>query len=118
VASVNKTYFAGEYDWVGQKGGDSLAAFFEKIEQSPVAGGDMFWSLFGHRVPDCNVRVLSSFFFFLSFPFSLDSVLSALASATAHMLTLTRLSWAIAMVSRCSMATRRIRKISTAGYNS
>lgn len=60
VASVNKTYFAGEYDWVGQTSsgaskGDSLASWFQALEQSPVAIGSAFWSLFGHNVPDCTV---------------------------------------------------------------
>lgn len=61
VASVNKSYFAGEYDWVGSADdgttprGDSLADWFGVIEQSPVAVGDAFWSLFGHNVPDCTV---------------------------------------------------------------
>ncbi|KAL1860435.1 hypothetical protein Daus18300_009209 [Diaporthe australafricana] len=63
VASVNKSYFAGEYDWVGSTdggvtpNGDSLADWFKVIEQSPVAVGDAFWSLFGHNVPDCSVFV-------------------------------------------------------------
>jgi mannan endo-1,4-beta-mannosidase len=60
VASVNKTYFAGEYDWVGQtssgaSNGDSLSEWFSIIEQTQGAVGDAFWSLFGHNVPDCNV---------------------------------------------------------------
>ncbi|KAJ0121610.1 endo-1-4-beta-mannosidase C [Diaporthe amygdali] len=63
VASVNKSYFAGEYDWVGSTdggatpNGDSLADWFKVIEQSSVAAGDAFWSLFGHNVPDCSVFV-------------------------------------------------------------
>ena len=58
---MNKSYFAGEYDWVGSADdgatprGDSLADWFKVIEQSPVAVGDAFWSLFGHNVPDCTV---------------------------------------------------------------
>lgn len=65
VASVNKSYFAGEYDWVGSADdgvtprGDSLPNWFNVIEQSPVAVGDAFWSLFGHNVPDCTVSSLS-----------------------------------------------------------
>lgn len=63
VASVNKSYFAGEYDWVGSADGgitprgDALADWFKVIDQSPVAVGDAFWSLFGHNVPDCTVFV-------------------------------------------------------------
>jgi mannan endo-1,4-beta-mannosidase len=62
VASANKSYFAGEYDWIGSADGgitprgDSLDDWFKVIEQSPVAVGDTFWSLFGHNVPDCTVR--------------------------------------------------------------
>lgn len=58
---MNKSYFAGEYDWVGSADdgatprGDSLGDWFKVIEQSPVAVGDAFWSLFGHNVPDCSV---------------------------------------------------------------
>ncbi|KAB5530533.1 glycoside hydrolase superfamily [Coniochaeta sp. 2T2.1] len=61
VASVNKTYFAGEYDWLGQTSsgapnGDSLSTWYRTIEQTPGAIGSAFWSLFGHNVPDCTVR--------------------------------------------------------------
>lgn len=72
VATVNKTFFSGEYTWNSQSrsSDDSLASFFQAIEQSPVAGGDMFWSLFGHNVPDCNVndpRLHQPFLFFFLF---------------------------------------------------
>ncbi|OIW35427.1 glycoside hydrolase, partial [Coniochaeta ligniaria NRRL 30616] len=54
VASVNKTYFAGEYDWVGQSSStaandDSLASWYRTIEQTSGAIGSAFWSLFGHN---------------------------------------------------------------------
>ncbi|PSR99440.1 glycoside hydrolase superfamily [Coniella lustricola] len=61
VASADKAYFAGEFDWVGStdggttSDGDSLAEWFSIIEKSPVTAGDAFWSLFGHDVPNCNV---------------------------------------------------------------
>ncbi|KAF8839442.1 glycoside hydrolase [Paxillus ammoniavirescens] len=58
VKSVNKVYIAGEYDWTGN---NPLAAplpkFFGTIEANPVVGGDMFWSLFMHDVPDCDIYV-------------------------------------------------------------
>lgn len=59
AASVNKTFLSGEYTWNSQSRGDddSLEAFFRNIEQSPAAGGDMFWSLFGHNVPNCTAFV-------------------------------------------------------------
>lgn len=63
VASTNKSYFAGEFDWIGSSdggatpNGDSLVEWFSVIEQSPVAAGDAFWSLFGHDVPNCNVSL-------------------------------------------------------------
>lgn len=66
VASVNKSYFAGEFDWVGSTdegvtaNGDSLVDWFDTIEKSPVAAGDAFWSLFGHDAPNCNVSNNSS----------------------------------------------------------
>lgn len=62
---MNKSYFAGEYDWVGSADdgvtprGDSLADWFKVIEQNPVAVGDAFWSLFGHNVPDCTASIPS-----------------------------------------------------------
>lgn len=66
VASANRSYFAGEFDWVGSSDGgvtpdgDDLTDWFSLIEESPVAGGDAFWSLFGHNVPDCNVSTFCS----------------------------------------------------------
>ncbi|KAK5624364.1 hypothetical protein RRF57_000080 [Xylaria bambusicola] len=54
VASVNKVYFAGEFDWAGASGGDSLESFFEVLENNPTVGGDAFWSLFGRNGLDCN----------------------------------------------------------------
>lgn len=59
VASVDKVYFAGEFDWVGASGGDSLESFFEILENSPTVGGDAFWSLFGRNGLDCNVSDVS-----------------------------------------------------------
>jgi mannan endo-1,4-beta-mannosidase len=65
VRSANKVYLAGEYDWTGLNGGttrqgDSPAGFYKAIEahqesKDPVIAGDLFWSLFMHNVPDCNV---------------------------------------------------------------
>jgi len=57
VATANKSFFSGEYTWNSQSSSNdnSLESFFQTLEQSPTAGGDMFWSLFGHNVPDCNV---------------------------------------------------------------
>ena len=56
VGSANKTYFAGEYAWNRPGSGDSgLTAWFKEIERSPVIIGDIFWSLFGHDVPNCDV---------------------------------------------------------------
>ncbi|OAA68738.1 Glycoside hydrolase, subgroup, catalytic core [Niveomyces insectorum RCEF 264] len=63
VAAANKSYLAGEYSWTGGSAASTastdgaLAPFFRALEASPAAGGDMFWSLFGHNVPDCNVYV-------------------------------------------------------------
>ncbi|KAI2638107.1 glycoside hydrolase superfamily [Xylaria nigripes] len=57
VAGAGKVYFAGEYDWVGQSGGDSLESFYEILENSPAVGGDAFWSLFGRNEPDCDTWV-------------------------------------------------------------
>lgn len=63
VAEAKRTYFAGEYGWTGQNGGDSLPAFFAAIEaaaakkNNPVIMGDAFWSLFMHNVPNCHQYV-------------------------------------------------------------
>ncbi|KAI1203036.1 glycoside hydrolase superfamily [Nemania serpens] len=57
VKSVGKIYFAGEYDWVGASGGDSLESFFQILENDPTVGGDTFWSLFGRNAPDCTTFV-------------------------------------------------------------
>ncbi|KAI9880662.1 MAG: hypothetical protein M1830_001666 [Pleopsidium flavum] len=63
VETVNKVYLVGEYDWTGNNAqGDSLQSFFGIIEgrqsmSNPVVAGDLFWSLFMHNVPDCNVYV-------------------------------------------------------------
>jgi len=62
IASVEKAhrvYIAGEIDWTGKNGGDSLQSFYDVIEARqnltyPVASGSMFWSLFGRDVPDCS----------------------------------------------------------------
>ncbi|KAI0009761.1 glycoside hydrolase family 5 protein [Xylariaceae sp. FL0662B] len=57
VEAASKAFFAGEYDWKGQSGGDALESFFSVIEESPAACGDTFWSLFGHAAPDCDTFV-------------------------------------------------------------
>lgn len=67
VASANRSYFAGEFDWVDSSdggntpNGDSLTEWFSIIERNSVAAGDAFWSLFGHDVPDCNVSAFLKF---------------------------------------------------------
>ncbi|KAI1083203.1 glycoside hydrolase family 5 protein [Whalleya microplaca] len=60
VEAAGKAFFAGEYDWIGQSGGDALESFFSIIEESPAACGDSFWSLFGHAAPDCDTFVAHS----------------------------------------------------------
>lgn len=67
VKMSGRPYFAGEYDWIGQKGGDDMAEWFRVLEQSDVVIGTAFWSLFG-RDDNCNVR-LSVFSLSLSLAF-------------------------------------------------
>lgn len=58
VQGANRAYFAGEYNWTGPDatgGPANLVSFFDILEDSPVAAGDAFWSLFGRNLPDCNV---------------------------------------------------------------
>ncbi|KAI1499157.1 glycoside hydrolase superfamily [Biscogniauxia marginata] len=57
VGGAGKAYYAGEYGWTGQSGGDLLESFFATIEESAVVCGDSFWSLFGHNAPDCSTFV-------------------------------------------------------------
>jgi len=62
VEGADRVYTAGEYDWAGLSGGDSLPAFLAVIEArqtlpKPTVSGDQFWSLFMHNVPDCRVYV-------------------------------------------------------------
>lgn len=61
VATSDKVYFAGEYDWTGLNGGstsngDDLKSWYKIIEESDIAIGDTFWSLFG-RTEDCSSYV-------------------------------------------------------------
>ena len=63
VQSVNKVYLVGEYDWTGNNPqASSLQSFYSIIESrqntsQPVVAGDLFWSLFMHDVPNCNIYV-------------------------------------------------------------
>jgi mannan endo-1,4-beta-mannosidase len=68
VQSANRVYLAGEIDWTGLNGGtslqgSSLADFYDAILSrqnmtEPVVAGSLFWSLFEHNVPDCEVRCI------------------------------------------------------------
>jgi mannan endo-1,4-beta-mannosidase len=60
VEKANRVYFAGELDWTGANGGDTLQSFYDIIAArqqlpNPVVSGSMFWDLFGRDVPDCSV---------------------------------------------------------------
>ena len=63
VGSANKVYIAGEYDWTGNiASAPSLESWYSVIEErqktsNPVIAGDLFWSLFMHDVPNCNIFV-------------------------------------------------------------
>ncbi|MCJ1311097.1 hypothetical protein MMC25_004767 [Agyrium rufum] len=63
VATVNKPYLVGEYDWTANNpSASSLQSFYGLIEsrqtmKNPVVIGDLFWSLFMHDVPNCNIFV-------------------------------------------------------------
>lgn len=64
VEGANRVYIAGEIDWTGKNGGDSLQSFYDVIlarqnTSNPVVAGSLFWSLFGRDVPDCSVSVNS-----------------------------------------------------------
>jgi len=59
VATADRVYLAGEYDWTGNDPSPSLSSFYQVIEAQqnktkPVIAGDLFWSLFMHDVPDCT----------------------------------------------------------------
>ncbi|KAA1472200.1 glycoside hydrolase [Dentipellis sp. KUC8613] len=53
VNKAGRNYLAGEYDWTGLNGGDSLESFLSAITKSAGAG-DAFWSLFGHDDNCCQ----------------------------------------------------------------
>ncbi|KAF4627128.1 hypothetical protein G7Y89_g11026 [Cudoniella acicularis] len=55
VQSANRVYLAGEIDW-RDLSGDSLRSFYDTIKKrkGDVVAGSIFWSLFGHEVPDCS----------------------------------------------------------------
>ncbi|KZS94212.1 glycoside hydrolase [Sistotremastrum niveocremeum HHB9708] len=53
VNAVNRNYLAGEFDWVGQSGGDDVADFLDVIKETKGAG-DFFWSIFGHDDQCCQ----------------------------------------------------------------
>jgi len=62
VGAANKVYLAGEIDWTGLNGGDTIQSFDAIIQgrqklENPVVAGDLFWSLFMHDVPNCNIFV-------------------------------------------------------------
>jgi mannan endo-1,4-beta-mannosidase len=64
VESANRVYLAGELAWTPGGSGDSLASFYDIIlerqnSRAPVVAGSLFWSLFGHDVPDCSVSSTS-----------------------------------------------------------
>jgi len=54
VTKAGRNYFAGEYDWTGENGGDSLDKFLAAIQNSGVGDGVAFWSLFGHDDACCQ----------------------------------------------------------------
>lgn len=62
VGSAEKVFIAGEYDWTGNDPTPSLQSFYDIIDarqnmSNPVIAGDLFWSLFMHDVPNCNIFV-------------------------------------------------------------
>lgn len=63
VGSAEKVYIAGEYDWTGlNPSAPSLQSWYDIIEarqntSNPAIAGDLFWSLFMHDVPNCNIFV-------------------------------------------------------------
>jgi len=62
VEAADKVYLAGEIDWTGLNGGDTLQSFGAIIKDrqklaKPVVAGELFWSLFMHDVPNCNIFV-------------------------------------------------------------
>jgi len=78
VEAANKIYLAGEIDWTGLNGGDTAESFYGIIEarqklEKPVVAGDLFWSLFMHDVPDCQIFVNHSDGFALQYNNPLNS---------------------------------------------
>ena len=80
VGSADKVYIAGEYDWTGNiASAPSLQSFYDVIEErqnmtDSVIAGDLFWSLFMHDVPNCNIFVNHSDGFALQYGNPLNTV--------------------------------------------
>ncbi|TFY71901.1 hypothetical protein EVG20_g1114 [Dentipellis fragilis] len=53
VNKAGRNYLAGEYDWTGLNGGDTIESFLSVVTKSAGAG-DTFWSLFGHDDGCCQ----------------------------------------------------------------
>ncbi|KAH7101975.1 glycoside hydrolase superfamily [Auriculariales sp. MPI-PUGE-AT-0066] len=53
VQAADRVYYAGEFDWTGEHGGDELDAFLKAVEAQPGAG-TAIWSLFGHSDDCCT----------------------------------------------------------------
>ncbi|RDL42136.1 Glycoside hydrolase family 5 protein [Venustampulla echinocandica] len=56
IEKANRVYLVGEIGWKDEGKGDSLASFYNIIQkrEGVVAAGSVFWSLFGHDVPNCE----------------------------------------------------------------
>ena len=81
VKSAGKVYYAGEFDWTGRTGGDSLSTFLSALENSSAAG-DSYWSLFGHN--DGYGFVQHNDGFALHYPGDSSAMRARAASLRAH----------------------------------
>ena len=97
AASGGKPYIVGEYAWNDYNygnppSGPPLAQFLAAIEarqnlSHPVVTGDLFWSLFMHDVPNCNIYVNHSDGFALQYgnPLNTPTNNSDIATIRQHL---------------------------------
>jgi len=51
--AAQRSFLAGEFDWVGASGGDDIPTFLQDIVNTKTAGS-FFWSFFGHDDQCCQ----------------------------------------------------------------
>ncbi|KAI4153233.1 MAG: hypothetical protein LQ340_002442 [Diploschistes diacapsis] len=109
AGSAGKPYIVGEYAWNDYNygnppSGPPLAEFLAAIQArqnmtDPVVTGDLFWSLFMHDVPNCNIYVNHSDGFALQYgnPLNTPTNNSDIATIRQHLFAM-RAFWPFALL--------------------